>query len=393
MIGKRKSIPSEKGKENILQNVNIAKKTKYDEDEDEYEEVIFEKAKTPKVKSTSSSKASTESSKGKKKTKVAVAIASDDDEEEEVDDDDVEEVVEESITKKNAMKKLPPNSTVLSVWLQPNKITVNGNVVYTFSSSKAPGNVTRQSNLDGDIWKKLFILTDWPPDYAAIYERLVDIAEESDWNLGKLFRMYSPTGAMIDKNSDDAIVNNKKNQKKSLQTVQMVKTLQEWDISRHDKWIRTETGKNYHELIIVLAKHDEEILSPIALAVKGSKANSNKLTTMVKQASNSIHSYVYNYWKFGQSSKTADQVLKAIQPLSADSSAEKASALQELKAMLSVLEAEMIADQSIDVDNLKVQQCVDLIIEKLGNRNDDFFEPYELWQRRVPTSSSPVNLF
>ena len=75
-------------------------------------------------------------------------------------------------------------------------------------------------------------------------------------------------------------------------------------------------------------------------------------------------------------------------PIGNDSDSGKKAALEEFKKMLAVFEAELIADQSIDIDNLSVQLCVDLLMEKLVNRNDDFFEAYEYWQQRVPSASN-----
>lgn len=103
---------------------------------------------------------------------------------------------------------------------------------------------------------------------------------------------------------------------------------------------------------------------------------------------NSVYSYLFNKWKIALASIYADQILLVVQPLNADSLSGQASALKEFKVMLSVLEVEMTADQSIDVDNLSVQECTNIIIEKLGNRSDDFFEKYEFWQRRVPSSNT-----
>ena len=67
-------------------------------------------------------------------------------------------------------------------------------------------------------------------------------------------------------------------------------------------------------------------------------------------------------------------------------------ALDEFKNMLSVLEAEIIEDQSIDVDNLKVQSCVDVIIDKVSNRSDEFFLAYDLWQRRIPSTNTQIQV-
>lgn len=171
----------------------------------------------------------------------------------------------------------------------------------------------------------------------------------------------------------------------------MVQVLTLWDIDRLNKWIRNEAGKESHELVIVLAKFDQPVVNQVALAVKGSNANTLKKTTMVKQASNSVHSYLFNKWRIGQTSVTADNILKAIQPLNADTIPGQKLALDEFKNMLSVLEAEILEDQSIDVDNLKVQSCVDMIIDKLSNRIDEFFHAYDLWQRRVPTTDTQIH--
>jgi hypothetical protein len=203
--------------------------------------------------------------------------------------------------------------------------------------------------------------------------------------------MYVTTGGMVDKNTDDAILSNKKNQKKgSKQKVDMVQILREWDIERLTKWIQKEQGKPYHELIIVLAKHDHEIVNTSALAVKGSKTTSNKVITMMKQAVNAVSSYLFNYWKVGQSSNVSNGIFKAVKPIGTDYDSGKKAALEEFKKMLAVFEAELIADQSIDIDNLNVQLCVDLLMEKLGNRNDDFFEAYEFWEQRVPSTSNQI---
>jgi hypothetical protein len=86
-----------------------------------------------------------------------------------------------------------------------------------------------------------------------------------------------------------------------------------------------------------------------------------------------------------------ESVTKLIQPLNANSTSGQATALKEFKSMLSILEAEMNADQSINVENLSVQECVNLMMEKLVNCNDDFFEAYEYWQRRVPNSDTEFN--
>jgi len=197
MIRKRKLTD----KENAL---IIANKTNNDDDN-------FESDSTPTRKVIKPSKAATSSCKTiSKKANLAVSSDEEDDEDEE---DEEEEIVEESTTKKAFLKNPPKDITILSVYINPNKITVNGVEVLTFSPSKAVSNVTRQSNLDGDIWKELCTIKEFPPGYDVIYDRLVNIANESDWELGKVFRMHVKTGATIDKSTDDAVRSNKKKSK------------------------------------------------------------------------------------------------------------------------------------------------------------------------------------
>lgn len=104
-----------------------------------------------------------------------------------------------------------------------------------------------------------------------------------------------------------------------------------------------------------------------------------------------MYSYLYNLLKSHQKSKTADDILLIVQPLDILTTTGRQQALTQFDEILKVFQGEITADTSVNIGT--VMGFSELLLQKLSNCDDEFFEKYDSWQRRTSTITETIEIF